>query len=82
MNPEMNAIIEELKERISKNNNEILNLMLKYNQMLSLLLSISSSSEKINNKLDHITERIYTINEASISSLSSLSPLSSGSNTP
>ena len=42
--------LEELKERISKNSNDILNLMVKYNQLLSLFLSITSANEKINIK--------------------------------
>ena len=62
---------EELKERISKNSNDILNLMVKYNQLLSLFLSITSANEKINIKIDNLTEKLYAIKDWSISTISS-----------
>lgn len=62
---------EELKERISKNSNDILNLMVKYNQLLSLFLSITSANEKIKIKIDKLAEKIYAIKDWSISTISS-----------
>ena len=63
--------LEELKERISKNSNDILNLMVKYNQLLSLFLSITSANEKINIKIDKLAKKIYAIKDWSISTISS-----------
>ena len=71
MRQEQSNINEELKERISKNSNDILNLMVKYNQLLSLFLSITSANEKINTKIDDLSEKLYAIKDWSISSTSS-----------
>ena len=65
--------INELKERISKNSNDILNLMVKYNQLLSLFLSITSANEKINLKIDSLKEKLYAMSDWSISTTSSAS---------
>lgn len=73
MDKEHTKEIEELKERISKNSNDILNLMVKYNQLLSLFLSITSANEKINTKIDNLAEQLYAIKDWSISSTSSTS---------
>ena len=72
MENELMKTIEEMKERISKNNNDILNLTVKYNQLLSLFLSVVSASEKINGKIDDILKRVYAINDSSISTTSSV----------
>ena len=66
MDTQTNDAIEELREVVSKANNDILNLSIKYNQILSLLTTISKSGEKINSKLDEIQEFIQAIKDSSI----------------
>lgn len=66
MDKQNNEAIEELREVVSKANNDILNLSIKYNQILSLLTTISKSEEKINSKLDEIQESIQAIKDSSI----------------
>ena len=66
MDKQNNEAIEELREVVSKANNDILNLSIKYNQILSLLTTISKSEEKINSKLDEIQDSIQAIKDSSI----------------
>lgn len=74
MNKETNEAIEELRELVSKINNDILNLTMKYNQMISLMMTVSMSEQKINTKLDNIQNAIYAIRD-SISTTSSSSSI-------
>ena len=73
MSIESGDVIEELKERISKNNNEILELSIKYNQLMTIFMSVMANDQKMNTKLDSILEKIYAIKDWSISTTPSSS---------
>lgn len=73
MDTQTNDAIEELREVVSKANNDILNLSIKYNQILALLTTITISEQKINDKLDIIQQDIHAIKDSSIPTTSSKS---------
>lgn len=73
MDTQTNDAIEELREVVSKANNDILNLSIKYNQILALLTTITITEQKINDKLDIIQQEIQAIKDSSMPTTSSKS---------